>query len=99
MFFGLSPEQQEFQQAVRDFFRTRSTSQDVRRLMAEEPGYDEAVWRRMADQLGLQGLGIPEEHGGSGGGFLELVVALEEAGRALAGGPWFAPTGLAGAPP
>jgi alkylation response protein AidB-like acyl-CoA dehydrogenase len=49
----------------------------------------------MADQLGLQGLGIPEEHGGSGGGFLELVVALEEAGYALAAGPLFASTVLA----
>jgi alkylation response protein AidB-like acyl-CoA dehydrogenase len=95
MYFGLSSEQQEFQRAVRDFFRSRSTSQDVRRLMDDERGYDETTWRRMADQLGLQGLGIPEEHGGSGGGFLELAVALEEAGWALAGGPWFASTVLA----
>jgi alkylation response protein AidB-like acyl-CoA dehydrogenase len=95
LYFGLSSEQSEFQHAVRDFFARSATSADVRRLMDDERGYDEATWRRMADQLGLQGLGIPEEHGGSGGGFVELAVALEEAGRALAGGPWFASTVLA----
>ena len=95
MFFGLSPDQQEFQQALRGFFRSSSTSQDVRRLIADQRGYDETVWRRMADELGVQGLDIPEQYGGSGASFIELAIALEETGYALAGGPLFASSVLA----
>jgi alkylation response protein AidB-like acyl-CoA dehydrogenase len=95
MFFGLSPEQQDFQQAMRDFLRNSSTPQDVRRLIAGQRGYDEALWRRMADELGVQGLDIPEQYGGSGASFTELAIALEETGYALAGGPLFASSVLA----
>ena len=44
----------------------------------------------MADQLGLQGLIVPEQYGGSGFGFVELAVALEETGRALVSAPLLA---------
>jgi len=44
----------------------------------------------MAEELGLQGLAIPEAHGGQGFGFLEVGIALEEMGRQLAGGPFLA---------
>ncbi|WP_410606103.1 acyl-CoA dehydrogenase family protein [Amycolatopsis sp. lyj-109] len=43
-------------------------------------------WKRMATELGVQGLTIPEEHGGAGYSFAELAVVLEEAGRALCAG-------------
>src|SRR5689334_18361385 len=43
-------------------------------------------WKRMAGELGVQGLAIPEEHGGAGYSFAELAVVLEEAGRALCAG-------------
>jgi alkylation response protein AidB-like acyl-CoA dehydrogenase len=95
MFFGLSPEQQDYQHALRDFFSSSSTSQDVRRLTAGERGYDETAWRRMAGDLGVQGLDIPEQYGGSGASFVELAIALEEAGYALGGGPLFASSVLA----
>ena len=57
--------------------------------METTAGYDPAVWSQMADQLGLQGLIIPEEFGGSGYGYVELVVVLEEMGRALLCAPYF----------
>ena len=50
----------------------------------------------MAEQLGLQGLAIPEEFGGHGFGFAELGVVLEEMGRALLPGPFFGSVVLAG---
>ena len=49
----------------------------------------------MGDQLGLQGLVIPEEFGGSGYGFIELVVVLEEMGRRLLCAPYFSSVVLA----
>ncbi len=43
----------------------------------------------MGEQLGLQGLVIPEEFGGSGYSYVELIVVLEEMGRALLCAPFF----------
>jgi alkylation response protein AidB-like acyl-CoA dehydrogenase len=49
----------------------------------------------MANQLGLQGLAIPEEYGGSGFTYVELIVVLEEMGRSLLCAPYFATIALA----
>jgi alkylation response protein AidB-like acyl-CoA dehydrogenase len=49
----------------------------------------------MGSQLGLQGLAIPEEFGGSGYGYVELIVVLEEMGRALLCAPYFSTVALA----
>lgn len=82
------PEHDELRTAVRRFLERKSPESEVRRLMETTAGYDPAVWSQMADQLGLQGLIIPERFGGSGYGFLELVVVLEEMGRALLCAPY-----------
>ncbi len=95
MNFAFSEEQQELRKAVRRFLEDKSPETEVRRLMETEDGYDEAVWRQMADQLGLQGLTIPERFGGSGFGYVELVVVLEEMGRALLCAPYFSSVALA----
>ena len=50
---------------------------------------------QMANQLGLQGLAIPEEYGGSGFSYVELIVVLEEMGRALLCAPYFSTVALA----
>ena len=49
----------------------------------------------MGEELGLQGLHIPEEYGGQGFGFLELGIVFEEMGRAMQGGPYFSTVCLA----
>ena len=95
MFFGLTTEQQDYQHALRDFFARTSTSQDVRRLLSDDRGHDDDAWRRMAGDLGIQGLAIPEQYGGAGASFVELAIAIEEAGYALGGGPLFATSVLA----
>ncbi len=79
----------ELRAAVRRFLEHKSPEPEVRRLMETTAGYDPAVWAQMADQLGLQGLIIPEEFGGSGYGYVELVIVLEEMGRALLCAPYF----------
>ncbi|MEU8200474.1 acyl-CoA dehydrogenase family protein [Streptosporangium sp. NPDC049046] len=94
-FTGLAEEHEEFRDSVRSFVEQVSPESQVRRLMDTEPGYDPRVWRQMAEQLGLQGIAIPERFGGSGASFLELGVVLEETGRALLGGPFFATVVLA----
>jgi alkylation response protein AidB-like acyl-CoA dehydrogenase len=95
MNFAFSDEQEELRSAVRRFLAEKSPESEVRRLMETVEGYDEAVWRQMADQLGLQSLTIPEEFGGSGFSYVELVVVLEEMGGALLCAPFFSTVALA----
>lgn len=45
-------------------------------------------WRSMAEALGLQGVGVPEEQGGSGLGSAVQSLVHEEMGRALLPGPY-----------
>ncbi|HEY3701966.1 MAG TPA: acyl-CoA dehydrogenase family protein [Acidimicrobiales bacterium] len=96
MNFAFSEEQEELRSSVRRFLDDKSPIPEVRRLMESTDGYDPAVWAQMANQLGLQGLAIPEEHGGSGFTYVELIVVLEEMGRSLLCAPYFATIALAG---
>ena len=63
--------------------------------METTEGYDPKVWAQMANELGLQSLHIPEDYGGQGFSFVELVVVLEEMGRALLCAPFFSTVCLA----
>jgi alkylation response protein AidB-like acyl-CoA dehydrogenase len=96
MSMTFTEEQDEFRASVRRFLEEKSPSAEVRRLMETDEGYDPAVWQQMAGQLGLQGLALPEEYGGSGYGFIEQIVVLEEMGRALLCAPYFSSVVLAG---
>jgi alkylation response protein AidB-like acyl-CoA dehydrogenase len=87
--FDFSEEQQELRRLLRSFLDQKSPESEVRRLMETDDGYDTAVWSQMADQMGLPGLIIPEELGGSGYSYLELTVVLEEMGRRLLCAPFF----------
>jgi alkylation response protein AidB-like acyl-CoA dehydrogenase len=81
--------------SVRLFLEAKSPIAAVRELMATDEGFDRDVWHQMAAQLGLQGISLPEEFGGSGFGLIEQLVVFEELGRALYCGPYFATVALA----
>jgi len=95
MIFAFTDEQRELAATLRRFLQDKSPSSEVRRLMQTEAGYDPRTWSQLAGQLGLPGLIIPEKHGGSGAGPVELAVACEEMGRALLCAPFFATAVLA----
>lgn len=95
MNFAFSEEQEELRRIVRHFLEDKSPEIAVRELMATEKGSDDAVWNQMAEQMGLQGLIVPEEFGGSGFSYVELIVVLEEMGRALLCAPYFSTVVLA----
>jgi alkylation response protein AidB-like acyl-CoA dehydrogenase len=94
MNFAFSEEQEELRKSARRFLEDRSPSEAVRKLMETEDGYDPAVWRQIADQ-GWQAMHIPEEYGGAGFTYIELIVLLEEMGRALLCAPFFSTVCLA----
>ncbi len=92
MDLALSPEQLDLQQTLRRALTEQLPSARLRQAIAGE--HD--PWELTATQLGVHGLAVPVSAGGSGAGELEQVLLLEEAGRALVPGGFFATTLLAG---
>ena len=90
MEFSFSEGQEILRKTARDFLTDNCTKLFVRKMEEDEKGYSPELWKKMAE-LGWMGLVIPEKYGGTGGDFLDLVVLLEEVGRALLPGP-FVPT-------
>ncbi|HEY2483984.1 MAG TPA: acyl-CoA dehydrogenase family protein [Candidatus Binataceae bacterium] len=95
MDFAFTHEHEELRQTVRRFMENESSEATVRTLMETEPGYDRRTWERMASELSLLGLMVPERHGGAGLGPVELAIAMEEMGRVLFCGPYLASAVLA----
>lgn len=73
---------------VRRFLDRWSPESHVREHLDSPDGFDRTVWRRLAQDIGVQGLAIPEEYGGAGFGMRELAVVAEELGYALCPGPF-----------
>lgn len=74
----LPDEEALFQQSVREF-----AEQEIRPLAAEmdeESKFSPAILQQLFD-LGLMGIGIPEEYGGQGGSFFNAILAVEELSR------------------
>jgi acyl-CoA dehydrogenase len=84
----LTPEQEDLRATVRKFLRAESPMTKVRTVVDGERDHDPALWRRLAGELGLVGLAIPEKYDGIGAGHVELSVVLEEMGRALLPAPY-----------
>src|SRR3989442_9528575 len=63
--------------------------------MEEPAGVTDEFWMKLAEQ-GWLGLVYPEEYGGSGLGFVDLTVLMEEMGRAVMPGPFFSTVLLGG---
>src|SRR5688500_13098985 len=58
-------------------------------------GHHASVWPHLGGPLGLPGLVLPEEYGGSVYSFIELGIVLEEMGRSLLAAPFFSTAVLA----
>lgn len=95
MNFAFTEEQEELKKSARQFLENYSASEAVRRLMETDTGYDEQVWSRIGTELGWPSLHIPEEYGGSGFTYVELIAVMEEMGRALLCAPFFSTVCLA----
>ena len=87
--YAPTEEQELIRSTARQFLEERLGLEKVRELMMTEEGFDPVLWKEMAE-LGWTGLAIPEEHGGSGLSFVEMGVLLEEMGRLVTPGPFFA---------
>lgn len=95
MDLGLSEVQQMLKNSAREFLAQECPLTLVREMEEDERGYTDDLWRQLAG-LGWPGVAFPEQYGGTGGDFLDLAVLLEESGRALLPGPFFATVILGG---
>jgi alkylation response protein AidB-like acyl-CoA dehydrogenase len=92
--FSLSEGQELLKRAARDFLEKECPKRLVREMEEDDVGYSAQLWRQMAE-LGWMALPFPESYEGNEGGFLDLVVLLEEMGRACLPSP-FVPTVVLG---
>ncbi len=95
MDFGFSEEQELLRKSAADFLGKECPMTYVRQMMEEDRGYADEQWNKMAE-LGWMSLIYPEEYGGAGLSIVDLVVVLEEMGKASLPGPFFSSTCLGG---
>ena len=88
MNFGFSEEQELLRSTARKFFENEFPSTVVRTLMETPEGMTPALWSKLVEQ-GWLGLIHPEAYDGMGLGLVDLVVLMEEMGRAVVPGPYF----------
>ena len=93
----LTEDQELIAKTAADFVKQKSPVARVRELRDSNDavGFSRALWKEMAE-LGWVGIAFPEEVGGAGLGFAELVVVMEELGRTLAPEPFLSTVLLAG---
>ena len=96
MDIGFTEEQELLRDSARRFLESECDTQFVRRRMAEPAAVTDEFWQKLADQ-GWLGIVYPEEEGGSGLGLVDLVVLMEEMGRAVMPGPFLSTVLLGGA--
>ena len=96
MDIGFTEEQELLRDSARRFLESECDTQFVRARMAEPAAITDEFWRKLAEQ-GWLGIVYPEEEGGSGLGLVDLVVLMEEMGRAVMPGPFLSTVLLGGA--
>lgn len=89
MEFTFTDEQLMIRDTAEAFLAEVSTSEAVRAAMVTEAGYDPQLWQRVCEEMFWQAIHIPEEYGGMGLGYVELVAMLEQMGRYLFCSPFF----------
>ncbi len=95
MNFGFNEEQELLRSTARKFLENECPSEVVRTLMDTPEGMTPALWGKLAEQ-GWLGLITPEAYDGMGLGLVDLVVLMEEMGRAVVPGPYFSTVLLGG---
>ena len=81
MDFSFSDDQIMFQEAVRDLLANECPPEVVRAAWENDTGRSDGLWGALAE-MGVVGMTAPESAGGLGMDETDLVLLLEEAGRA-----------------
>jgi len=95
MDYDLSQEQELIKKTAREFLSKECDSEFVREMEKDAKGITLELWGKMSE-LGWLGVFFPDEYGGFGGNFVDLVVLLIEMGHVCMPGPFFSTVLLSG---
>ena len=87
MDFSFSEEQTLLRNSVQKYLADNYKFEDFKKISRTEPGYSVKAWKQFAE-LGLMAAPLPEAYGGLGGGPVDVMVVMEEFGRALVVEPY-----------
>src|SRR3954453_22443253 len=94
MDFAFNDEQREIQESAKRLMADTASLDQVVKLAGTDLGYDREAYKHIAD-LGWTGMHVPEDLGGVGLTYVELIVVLEQMGGVLYPSPFFASVCLA----
>jgi len=97
MDFGFTPEQDALRELAQKIFGDLSTHERLKVVEKDYDCFDRELWKKLAE-ASLLGLAFPEAGGGSGLGFLELCLVLEQVGATVAAVPFWTSVVCAGLP-
>ncbi|MDQ7982382.1 acyl-CoA dehydrogenase [Paraburkholderia sp. SARCC-3016] len=89
MDFTFNDEQQQLANALRRYLEKEYGFEARRAIIASAAGVSDTQWAAFAE-LGLSALPVPEAHGGFSGNAIDMLVVMQELGRALAVEPYWA---------
>ena len=95
MDFDLSEEQRLLKESVEGLLGNSYDFDQRKKYMAEKGGWSKTVWSKLAEQ-GLLGLPFSEDDGGFGAGAVEIMIVMEEMGRAMVLEPYLPTVVIAG---
>lgn len=83
MDFTLTDEQKAISSLTAQILTDACPLERLKAVERSDAGYDANLWGELAT-AGLLAVALPEKYGGSGGGFLDLCLLLQEQGRRVA---------------
>lgn len=83
-------EQAALAAALRSFLDDVEPLETLRDADPADSPFDRTTWSRLATEIGVHGILLPEEVDGSAGDLMDIVAAFEEIGRSLIPGPYLA---------
>jgi alkylation response protein AidB-like acyl-CoA dehydrogenase len=96
MDFSFTDEQSMLRDTVASYLADNYSFDQRRAVVSKEPGWNPAVWKAFAEELGILGAPFPEDLGGLGGGPIENMIVMEEFGKALVVEPYVPTVVIAG---
>ena len=95
MDLDFNQEQEMLRKSVAEFLAKECPFDEVRELEESDQGYSPGLWKKMAN-LGWMEACFPEEYGGYGESFFDIIIILEEIGKKAYPSPFFSTVVLCG---
>ncbi len=96
MDFSFTEEQTLLRDTVASYLADHYDFDKRRAAIGAGAGWRPEVWQAFAQELGILGASFPEDQGGLGGGATEVMVVMEEFGKALVVEPYLGTVVIAG---